>query len=249
MTFYKLVKSSQPDGKLGGMSAVWVSDDTCPKSCPFNIDASCYGMFWNAAITWGKVSAGDGLSFVELVGRFRDSGLSKYLRWAPAGDLPGEGDRIDGAKLRKLVANLSRWFLGFIMYTHKPIEGVHRRGHHMTRKANRRALDDSLRVSSSAINISCDDAGEAERALELGYDATMILPSDYQGDGESVGRFRGRLCWAQSSSSSDEKRSCSNCGAGQPWCSIKGRGFVVQFKAHGARKSTVDRRLSMPILN
>ncbi len=245
MTFYKLVKNSQPGGKLGGMTAVWVSSNTCPPSCAFNIEESCYGMFWNAAKTWDKVSAGDGLSFDELVRRFRDAGLSRYIRWAPAGDLPGEGECIDGARLRRLVVALSRWFVGFIMYTHKAIEGVHLRGHWRTRRANRAHLEAALSSSSSAINLSCDNAGEAERAMELGFDCTMPMPSDYQGNGEPVGRFKGRLCWAQSG----EDRSCSNCGAGQPWCSIKGRGFVVQFKSHGARRSTVDRRLAMPILN
>jgi len=246
MTRYKLVKNSQPGGKLGGMSAVWVSSDTCPKTCKLREEESCYAFFWNTKKAWENAER-SGVGFAKLLELMRDAGLSRFIRWAPAGDLPGDADRINHGRLFKLVTVLSRLFAGFIMYTHKPIEGVHRRGHHMQRKANRRALDDALRVSSSAINISCDSADEAERALELGYDATMILPSSYTGSGVVVGRFKGRVCWAQSSAAHPERKSCSNCGRGVPWCSRKGRGWVVQFIAHGARKTTINRRL--PILD
>ncbi|MDP3793307.1 MAG: hypothetical protein Q8R07_00980, partial [Candidatus Uhrbacteria bacterium] len=98
---------------------VTISSDTCPNVCPFKNGGGCYAEYNSIGIGghWKKVSAGErGGSIAELLPHIAALPGDTLWRYGQAGDLPGEGDRLDRKSLALIVkANEGR--RGFA-YTH-----------------------------------------------------------------------------------------------------------------------------------
>jgi hypothetical protein len=104
--------------KTGPMPVVTASKKTCPTSCPLQ-DNGCYAEAGPIAIRWRAVTSGSkGISFADLCRRIRRLPRGQIWRYGQAGDLPGEGDEIDGEQLGELAAANAR--RPAIVFTHKP---------------------------------------------------------------------------------------------------------------------------------
>jgi hypothetical protein len=102
MLFYFTRVSS--NRKTGPMPVVTASKKTCPTSCPLQ-DNGCYAEAGPLAILWRAVSSGSkGISFADLSRKIRPLPRGQIWRYGQAGDLPGEGDEIDGDQLGELAA-------------------------------------------------------------------------------------------------------------------------------------------------
>jgi len=135
-----------------------------------------------------------------------------------AGDLPGDGEKIDAKALAALVA-ANKGKRGFT-YTHKKSAQAIR----SIRAANRAGF---------TVNLSADDAGEADRLAELQAGPVVaIVPIDTPEKAYTPGGRQIVVCPAQTRDSV----TCSTCGL----CSRANRETIVGFLAHGTRAKLAD---------
>jgi hypothetical protein len=156
MLFYFTRVSS--NRKTGPMPVVTSSKKTCPTSCPLQ-DNGCYAEAGPIAILWRAVTSGSkGISFADLCRKIRRLPRGQIWRYGQAGDLPGEGDEIDGEQLGELAAANAR--RPAIVFTHKPPTTANL-------KHLRAAADKGLHVNLSADNLAEADefARQAIRAI------------------------------------------------------------------------------------
>ena len=114
--FFTRVSSNR---KTSPMPVVTSSKQTCPTSCPLR-DNGCYAEAGPLAILWRAfTNASKGVSFAELCRKIRRLPRGQIWRFGQAGDLPGEGDEIDGDQLGQIAAANAR--RPAIVFTHKPI--------------------------------------------------------------------------------------------------------------------------------
>ena len=134
-----------------------------------------------------------------------------------AGDLPGQGETVDPVALGEIVrANIGR--RGFT-YTHKKSpDAIHWTGH--------------ATAWGFTVNLSADDAGEADALAETGLPVTAIVPMDTP---EKTYTPAGRtiiVCPAQTR----EDVTCATCGL----CARADRAVIIGFRAHGTRARVAD---------
>ena len=96
--------------------------------------------------------------------------MGQPWRHNQAGDLPGDGDAIDAAKLSALV-NANRGKLGWT-YTHKPVDAKH--------IANRRAIADA-NADGFVINLSADTLAEADTLAALNVGPVVVVLDAQEG--------------------------------------------------------------------
>jgi len=137
-----------------------------------------------------------------------------------AGDLPGEGEKIDSKALAALVlANKGK--RGFT-YSHKKSPQAIK----AIKAAN---------MAGFTINLSADDVGEADRLADMQAGPVVsIVPIDtpeksYTPDGRVV-----VICPAQTR----DDVTCKTCGL----CSRGSRETIIGFRAHGTRAKLADEK-------
>lgn len=203
------------NAKTGKIPVTYSARSTCPPSCP-HYRASCYAEGYHTALAWNR--AADGLSWAELCEKIERLPAGTLWRHNVAGDLPGEGEKIDSKALAALIlANLGK--RGFT-YSHKKSAQAIR----AIRAANRAGF---------TVNLSADDAGEADRLAELKAGPVVaIVPTDTP---EKAFTPAGRpivVCPAQTR----DNVTCKTCGL----CSRANRETIVGFLAHGMRAKMAD---------
>ncbi|MDO5620518.1 MAG: hypothetical protein Q4G24_03505 [Paracoccus sp. (in: a-proteobacteria)] len=237
MSFYLLTEVSR-NQKLGPMPVVTVSAKTCPSSCPFANGGGCYAEYGPLNLLWTKVTNQvQGVDFQNLVAKVRR--LPKMMwRYGQAGDLPGDGDTIDGNQLIELAkANASRPVL---CYTHKPVS-THEQNANYIRKAEE--LGFHINISTESL-VDCDDI------VSAGFSAVTVIPASYQrGKNESLTDFKARVGELRTPKGTKvaicpatyTDTNCLKCGA----CSKRRAGnTVIAFPAHGTKKRVVDERIT-----
>jgi len=211
--------------KTGPIPVTYSQRETCPPSCP-HYRADCYAEDFYTRMAWDKVPVRGGTlgALCEAV-----AGLPEGQLWRMnvAGDLPGEGETVDPVALGEIVrANIGR--RGFT-YTHKKgPEAVHW-AQHATRWG-------------FTVNLSADDAGEADTLAETGLPVCAIVPSDTPEKTETPAGRTIIVCPAQSREDID----CATCGL----CARADRRVIIGFRAHGTRARVTDAkaRRVIPIL-
>src|SRR5271157_5083716 len=123
---------SAKNAKTGPIPTTMTERASCPDSCPFKADETCYpnysplGFMWIALEHGGKYPGQERRSIIprtwnEMCDEVSRLPKRQLWRHNTAGDLPGEGDVIDERMLAKLVrANAKSKAKGFT-YTHKPV--------------------------------------------------------------------------------------------------------------------------------
>lgn len=201
--------------KTGPIPVTYSERETCPPSCP-HYRADCYAEDFYTRLSWDKVPVrgGDLGALCASVAALPEGQLWRHN---VAGDLPGQGEAVDAVALGQIVrANIGR--RGFT-YTHKKsAEAIEWAGH-----ATRWGF---------TVNLSADDAGEADALAETGLPVTAIVPMDcpeksYTPEGRTI-----IVCPAQTR----EHVSCASCGL----CARADRGVIVGFRAHGTRARVAD---------
>ncbi|HMG12890.1 MAG TPA: hypothetical protein VK571_06935 [Gemmatimonadaceae bacterium] len=200
--------------KLGGIPESIVSPETCPPSCGF-YGKGCYAEFGASGHHWRNVEH-HGLAWDDFIARVRALPAGQLWRYAVAGDLPGDGEEIDQAKLAQLV-DANRGKRGFA-FTHK------RAAYEAIRDAN---------LAGFTVNLSTDTLEGADAAWGSGLPVAVVLPADASGDIRTPAGRRVVICPAQLR----EDVTCASCQL----CSISQRKGIVGFRAHGQMKKTVTK--------
>lgn len=203
--------------KTGPIPVTYSDRVTCPQSCP-HYRSDCYAEDFHTRMAWDKVP-GKGRTLSALCDAVAALPVGQLWRHNVAGDLPGHGEHVDPVALGELVrANAGR--RGYT-YTHKKsAESI---------KWARHATDWGFTV-----NLSADDAGEADTLAATGLPVVSIVPVDCA---PRTLTPQGRtivVCPAQTR----DDVTCESCGL----CARPDRRVIVGFQAHGTKAQAVDAR-------
>ena len=205
--------------KTGPRPVSTTTSNTCPDACPLKA-GGCYAKRGPLRLIWNGAEK-RGMDLDEFCTRIRRLPRGQLWRHNQAGDLPGEGDKIDTRALGHIVgANTGK--RGFT-YTHKPPTPINV---DYIREANRRGF---------CINWSADSLKEADELLNLHAGPVVtIVPSSVQGRQrfETPGGRRVVICPA----TYNENVTCATCEL----CAWVDRDYVIGFPAHGSSKAKVD---------
>ena len=203
--------------KTGPIPVTYSERDTCPESCP-HYRADCYAEDYYTAMNWNKVPArGDNLS--DLCEKIAALPEGQLWRHNVAGDLPGRGETVDAAALGEIVrANIGK--RGFT-YTHKKSADAVIWARHATNWG-------------FTVNLSADDAGEADELAAHGLPLVCIVPMDTPEKTTTPGGLPIVVCPAQTR----DDKTCADCGL----CARADRAVIVGFRAHGTRAKIADQK-------
>lgn len=219
MRAHLTLKSS--NAKTGPIPVSTTEKASCPTSCPLR-GAGCYAESGPLAIHWGKVPERgmEWADFCEAISKLPEGQLWRHNQ---AGDLPGDGTRIDGQALMLLVA-ANEGKRGFT-YTHYDPE----------------VGDNAFWIAAAnamgfTVNLSADDLAEADRFLGLGIGpVALTVPSSQQARTGTPGGAVVSVCPAAVRSDT----SCVDCGI----CATQHKA-VIAFPAHGSSYRRIDIRLA-----
>lgn len=213
---YQAVKQSS-NRKTGPIPVTYSQRDTCPPSCPHYLD-DCYAEGFHTRMTWDKIPA-RGVELSALVQFIGAMPAGQLWRMNVAGDLPGEGEAVDAAALGEIVAaNTGR--KGFT-YTHKKSPEAVTWARHATNWG-------------FTINLSADDAGEADKLAATGLPVVCIVPIDTPKHTTTPGGLPILVCPAQTVN----YMTCALCGL----CQKADRRQIIGFRAHGTKAREADRK-------
>lgn len=214
MNFLTIAKSA--NRKTGPIPVTYGERKSCPPSCPHYED-DCYGEDFHTRMAWDKVPT-HGKPLTGLVNFIQAMDEGTLWRDKVVGDLPGEGERVDPVALGEVVkANIGR--RGFT-YTHKKSP--------QAIKWIRHANDWGY-----TINLSADDAGEADKLADLGAGPVVcVVPMDTPPKTTTPAGRNIVVCPAQLK----EGVTCFTCEL----CQRRDRTVIVGFRAHGSKARIAD---------
>lgn len=206
------------NAKTGPIPVTYSQRETCPPSCP-HYRSSCYAEDYYTRMAWNKVP-GKGIDWQQLCDSVAALPSGQLWRHNVAGDLPGEGEAVDSKALAQLVeANKGK--RGFT-YSHKKSAAAIK----AIRAAN---------IAGFTVNLSADDAGEADELAELQAGPVVaIVPIDTP---EKALTPAGRaliVCPAQTR----EDVTCQSCQL----CARGNREVIIGFRAHGTKAKKADEK-------
>ncbi|HXN32100.1 MAG TPA: hypothetical protein VN894_09565, partial [Polyangiaceae bacterium] len=196
--------------KLGGIPASVTSRGTCPPSCSF-YQAGCFATYGKQAHHW-RVVGESGDSWGQFLEDVRGLPAGQLWRHNVAGDLPGDGETVDGAKLLELAVASSHTRAFTFSHKHAP--------------ENRAVIATAVDVGF-AINLSADSLEQADTLADLEIaPVAVVLPSDAPDKGNVTPKGRKILvCPAERVAGI----TCARCGV----CAKTERHALVGFRAHG----------------
>lgn len=239
--------------KTGPIPVTGTDKSSCPDACSFK-NNGCYAEGGNVAINWRRINA-KGNDWTALCESVASLPAGQLWRHNYAGDLPGQGDRIDPVAMVALVsANQRAGALGFT-YTHKPTNAVAlqrmatAQGRSVTpddvalMRSNRAAIMQAT-LEGFTVNVSHDSLEELDSGASAVLPSVVVLPALALGETEpkTVRTPRGALvvvCPAQW-----RETTCDDCRL----CQRSDRSYAIGFRAHGvwARKVSVMVASSRP---
>lgn len=201
--------------KTGAMPVTYNERKSCPPSCPHYED-DCYAEDFHTSLAWNR--APKGATLPQLTKFIRNMDDGQIWRHAVAGDLWGKGEEVDAYALGEVVkANMGR--KGFT-YTHKKSPEAIK----WIRHANQWGF---------TINLSADDAGEADALAELNAAPVVcIVPMDTPTHTKTPAGRPIVVCPAQTT----EGVTCVSCQL----CQKADRKSIVGFRAHGSKAKVTD---------
>jgi hypothetical protein len=203
--------------KTGEIPVTYSERATCPPSCA-HYRSDCYAEDFYTRMSWDKVPA-RGKSHAELCADIAALPAGTLWRHNVAGDLAGDGENVDAYALGELVrANFGK--RGFT-YTHKKSADAIKWAKHATEWG-------------FTVNLSADDAGEADILAAHDMPTVCIVPMDTP---ERTTTPQGRpivVCPAQT----HDDKTCADCGL----CARADRKIIIGFRAHGTRAKITDQK-------
>jgi len=219
MTNYYLTEKSR-NAKTGPIPVSTTSADTCPNDCPFRGNG-CYADGYPLKGRWNEVTRGErGGPLADLCEKIAALPAGQLWRHNQAGDLPGDGERIDSAGLAAIVA-ANNGKRGFTFTHYSP---ARKRNAAAIRKAN---------AAGFTVNLSANNLDHADdlAALDIGPVA-VVLPAGF--DGRQTETPAGRRVAQCPATYKDT--TCADCGL----CAKRDRKVIVGFPAHGVHKRKAD---------
>jgi hypothetical protein len=228
--FHVTAKSS--NAKTGPIPVTTSSAELCPVSCPFR-ESGCYADGGPLALHWRKVTSGlRGLSWDAFLAVVRCFPTGQLWRHNQAGDLPGDGTRLDGV-LCGALAQAAQHTRGFT-YTHYPMAENRSSGHgplvsEKTAAHNRAIVADMNSTGGLIVNASANNPAHVDALIAAGVRGPIctVLPAECAPVGNATpAGVRIVICPA----ASGRAPSCDVCQLCQ-----RASHAVVGFPAHGAR--------------
>lgn len=222
MLYHLTLKSSNQ--KTGPIPVTVTGSQSCPKSCAFKDNNSCYAKSGPLALHWSKVSGGyRGDNFTVFCNLIKKLPKNQLIRHNAAGDLPGVDNKINGKQLNRLVKAFKDK-KGFT-YTHKPVTGKS-----FVAKQNRKHIKNA-NEKGFIINLSANNLREVDKLLSLKIGpVTVVVPEN---SAKTIFTKKGNKVIQCPATYSDTN--CSKCQL----CSKK-RSVTVSFPAHGVAKKKVN---------
>ena len=211
---YHYIKKSA-NSKTGPIPVTYSQRETCPPSCP-HYRSDCYAEDFYTSMAWNKVPQRGG-NLAQLCESIAALPPGQLWRHNVAGDLPGEGEAVDAAALGEIVrANIGR------------------RGFTYTHKKSLAAIEWAQQATAwgFTVNMSADDAGEADSLADSGLPMTCIVPMDTPEKTTTPGGLPIVICPAQTR----DNVSCNTCQL----CQRADRQVIIGFRAHGSRARVAD---------
>ncbi len=209
--------------KVGKIPVSTTSASTCPAICPFNHanEGGCYANAGPLAMHWAKVTDGNrGDTFQVFLGKVSAMPKGQLWRHNQAGDLPGNGDKLDAEACVDLcLANAGKrgW-----TYTHYDVLGNHH-------NAN---VVEHMNMNGFVVNLSGNNLAHADDLYDLGIaPVTTVLPSDQLTNTVTPKGRKVVVCPAVVK----DDVSCEDCQL----CA-RLRDAIVGFPAHGNGKKKAD---------
>lgn len=219
MQVHLRIKSSNK--KTGPIPVSTTTRESCPVTCPFKKNG-CYADGGPLAIHWSAITDGkrgtDWQTFCKSISNLPDGQLWRHNQ---AGDLPGDGVRINAEKMQLLVgANAGK--RGFTYTHHVPS----RENLSTVRAANRAGF---------TVNLSGNSLSHADNLKEIAPDLPVvaIVPSDNPCPNRTPGGRAVVQCPATTEKGIARGINCKDCGL----CQIATRNSVIAFPSHGNREA------------
>lgn len=205
--------------KTGPIPVSTAPRSTCPTSCPLR-GASCYAEGYPLARHWNRLDRAETGTpwpeYLDAVAR-----LPRRILWrhSQAGDLPGDGDKIDARALAALVkANGKR--RGFA-FTHKP-----------PTPANLKAIR-AANKAGFTVNLSADTLAEADTLADTNAGpVAVLLPAGQTKPTKTPAGRTVAIC----PNVLDRSIQCITCGL----CAKPDRKALIGFPAHGQRSAAAS---------
>jgi hypothetical protein len=201
------------NAKTGPIPVTTSSSSTCPTICPLRANG-CYAEYGPLKLHWSAVDSGKrGGSLDALCVDIKALPKHQLWRWGQAGDLPGNGQLIDQAALRKVVAaNGGRHGFAFTHYDPFIVQNAE-----AVRTANQAGF---------AVNLSANNLEHADRLHALGVaPVVVVLPKDTTKPFKTPAGNHVSVCPA----AVREDVTCATCGI----CAVSSRKAIIGFPAHG----------------
>jgi hypothetical protein len=201
--------------KTGAIPQTYNSSSTCPPGCK-HYRTTCYAEAFHTRLAWNRVDE-QGIELDQLTRSIELLPDNQLWRFGVAGDLPGQGEKVDAYALGQIVkANKGR--RGFC-YTHKHSAQAIKWARHAT-------------AFGFTVNLSADDAGHADRLAKHGLPVAVMVPMDTPKHSMTPeGRYI-LVCPAQTT----DHITCATCGL----CQRADRTSIIGFRAHGMRANQAD---------
>ena len=220
---YHLTRVSA-NSKTGPIPVSTTSSSTCPVTCPLK-NNGCYAEHGKVGMHWRKVSSGErGGDVEQFAAQIKRLPRHQLWRYGQAGDLPGDGHRIDAHALAVIVeANKGR--RGFA-YTHYPVDDP----------ANAAAIA-AANAAGFTINLSANNLDHADElaVADIGPVVVLLPPEQTKPTLTPAGRHVS-VCPASIRDDID----CARCGV----CATD-RVAIIGFPAHGSGKAKAHKVFSI----
>jgi len=217
---YYLTPNPSRNEKTGPMYVSTQAKGTCWTGCAY-YNAGCYADGGPLGMHWAKVSDGRrGGTFEEFIAAVEALPPIAPWRYGQAGDLPGENEKIDRRKLRRLVrANNRR---PSIAYTHKPV---------LDNVAHQIAIWEANQ-GGFTINLSGNDLSHADALADLDIaPVVVVLPRDATSNTVTPAGRKVVVCPA----TQRDDVTCVKC-----MLCARQRDFIIGFPAHGVSAKRAD---------
>lgn len=222
---YQLVEKSN-NKKTGPISIITTTPDTCPQSCPLRRLNLCYAAYGPIWYKWQKTMK-RGYDINVLEEKLHQLTKGTIIRFADAGDLPGDGTLLNKEECLRLSKIVSDKKLKVFTFTH----------YDLNIRPNLKVVRDMI-SNGFVANVSTTHPDEAVHFFKKKLPVALAVGfAPYQPRYEGV---RFRKCYTETEK---PHTMCLTCGNGKQWCRQAERDFMVTFTAHGSKKGRMDKFL------
>ncbi len=220
--------------KTGPMPVVTSSRDTCPRHCPLR-DEGCYARHGPLGWHWTALDEGrTGHDLDTLLAHLKTLPPRTLWRYGQAGDLPGDGGRIDVEALDKIVhAQEGRNGYAYTHYLASPRNwSLERWLRTSTARENAKAIA-KANAAGFTVNLSAESLAHADAlaALEVAP-VVAVVPEPGRESSETPEGRRVVPCPHYSSG----RLRCDSCGL----CARRGRDAIVALPASASLLNVVS---------